>query len=148
MYESGGKLVEGTGRTELTDVICPMYPPVQLIEELCTTADVKPGSVNDRPVILCEYSHAMGNSNGNLHLYWNLFWNLERSQGGFIWDMIDQGLRDLHKNHFNYGGDYGEAVHDAQFCINGLFSPDRVPHPAVSECKYLQQPLELKLVSF
>ena len=57
MYESGGKLVEGTGRTELTDVICPMYPPVQLTEELCTTADVKPGSVNDRPVILCEYSY-------------------------------------------------------------------------------------------
>ena len=79
MYESGGKLVEGTGRTELTDVICPMYPPVKLTKELCTTNDVKPdgGYMLDRPVILCEYSHAMGNSNGNLHLYWDMFWDFE-----------------------------------------------------------------------
>jgi len=62
--------------------------------------------------------------------------------------MIDQGLRDRNKGHYNYGGDYGEKRHDAQFCINGLFSPDRVPHPAVFECKYLQQPLTLHLVSF
>ena len=81
MYESGGKLVEGTGRTELTDVICPMYPPVELTKELCTIHDVKADDVGymlNRPVILCEYSHAMGNSNGNLHLYWEVFWDFER----------------------------------------------------------------------
>jgi len=76
VYESGGKLVEGTGRTELTDIICPMYPPVKLVKEISTTRDVKNvGYMMDRPVILCEYSHAMGNSNGNLHLYWKLFWD-------------------------------------------------------------------------
>eukprot|EP00816_Leptocylindrus_hargravesii_P008251 CAMPEP_0196808284 /NCGR_PEP_ID=MMETSP1362-20130617/8281_1 /TAXON_ID=163516 /ORGANISM="Leptocylindrus danicus, Strain CCMP1856" /LENGTH=1253 /DNA_ID=CAMNT_0042182569 /DNA_START=48 /DNA_END=3809 /DNA_ORIENTATION=+ len=154
MYESGGKLVEGTGKTELTDVICPMYPPVNLVKKLATTRDVVGDEfASDRPVILCEYSHAMGNSNGNLHLYWNVFWDFEnfpRAQGGFIWDMIDQGLRCKigDKEHFNYGGDYGEEVHDAQFCINGLFSPDRVPHPAVSECKTLQQPLDFRLVGY
>ena len=78
----------------------------------------------DRPVILCEYSHSMGNSNGNLHLYWEQFWNKSkpRLQGGFIWDMIDQGLRKKDektgRDYFAYGGDFGETVHDRQFCIN------------------------------
>jgi beta-galactosidase len=78
----------------------------------------------DRPVILCEYSHSMGNSNGNLHLYWEQFWNKAkpRLQGGFIWDMIDQGLRKKDertgRDYFAYGGDFGETTHDRQFCIN------------------------------
>lgn len=89
VYESGGALAEGTGRTELTDVICTMYPDVDRALRLATRAD------EDRPVVLCEYSHSMGNSNGNLHLYWKEFWNpsVPRLQGGYIWDMIDQGLR-------------------------------------------------------
>lgn len=76
-------------------------------------------------VILCEYSHAMGNSNGNLHLYWEKFWDpdLPRLQGGFIWDMIDQGLRVKDESagdgyFFAYGGDFGDTVNDLQFCIN------------------------------
>jgi beta-galactosidase len=84
VYESGGLIVEGTGRTELTDVICTMYPSVQRTLSLATRED------EDRPCVLCEYSHAMGNSNGNLHLYWKEFWDpaVPRLQGGFIWDMI------------------------------------------------------------
>jgi beta-galactosidase len=144
-YESGGALAEGTGRTELTDVICTMYPVVPRTLELATRAD------EDRPVILCEYSHAMGNSNGNLHLYWEKFWDpdLPRLQGGFIWDMIDQGLRVKDESagdgyFFAYGGDFGDTVNDLQFCINGMFTPDREPHPAVAEIKFLMQPVELK----
>ena len=88
VYESGGLIVEGTGRTEVTDTICTMYPDVPRTVELATRPD------EDRPVILCEYSHAMGNSNGNLHLYWKEFWNpdIPRLQGGFIWDMIGKFL--------------------------------------------------------
>ncbi|GMH94547.1 hypothetical protein TL16_g12934 [Triparma laevis f. inornata] len=147
MYESGGDLIQGTGRTELTDIICPMYPPVDLTNELGTRAD------EDRPVILCEFTHAMGNSNGNLHLYWDLFWDESkpRIQGGYVWDMIDQGLRKIDpktkKEFWAYGGDFGDVINDKQFCINGLWFPDRKPHPAVAECKRLMQPVKFDLHS-
>lgn len=145
-YEGGGAMVEGTGLTELTDVICPMYPDVAKMVGLTTLEN------ENRPIVLCEYSHSMGNSNGNLSWYWRYFWDDEypRLQGGFIWDMIDQGLRQPDtKNgkgfYFAYGGDFGEKIHDRQFCCNGLFSPDREPHPSVAECKYLMQPVEISL---
>lgn len=118
-----------------------MYPTVADTLELGTRVD------EDRPVILCEYTHAMGNSNGNLDRYYDMFWaeDKPRIQGGFVWDMIDQGLRKVDKKtgreFFAYGGDFGEEIHDAQFCINGLYAPDRVPHPAVREIKYLHQPV-------
>lgn len=119
-----------------------MYPSVPQMTAMGERTD------EDRPVVLCEYSHSMNNSNGNLHLYWEKFWDpsIPRLQGGFIWDMIDQGLRKTTKQgreYFAYGGDFGDVVNDRQFCINGMFSPDREPHPAVSEIKYLQQPVEV-----
>uniref|UniRef100_A0A7S2Y9X0 beta-galactosidase n=1 Tax=Entomoneis paludosa TaxID=265537 RepID=A0A7S2Y9X0_9STRA len=141
VYESGGALAEGTGRTEITDVVCSMYPSVPRTVDLATRTD------DDRPVILCEYSHAMGNSNGNINQYFHEFWSKDspRLQGGFIWDMIDQGLRvplnDKGDFYFAYGGDFGDTINDKQFCINGLFTPDRKPHPAVAEVKFLQQPV-------
>ena len=142
-YESGGSWSEGIGRTELTDIICPMYPNVD--DVTCQATD----SGDDRPIILSEYSHSMNNSNGNLHLYWRAFRKFERLQGGFIWDMVDQGLRKKDKNgrsYFGYGGDFGVGQpSDRQFCINGMFSPDRKPHPSVSEIKYLQQPVDIKV---
>jgi len=91
----------------------------------------------------------MGNSNGNIHLYWEAFYSSKypRLQGGFIWDMVDQGLRKVcpstGRKYFGYGGDFGDKVNDAQFCINGIFSPDREPHPSVYEIKYLQQPIQM-----
>lgn len=113
----GGDLAEGIGRTGLTDVICSMYPDVQKTIALAVRQD------EDRPVILCEYSHSMNNSNGNLHLYWEAFWSSSypRLQGGFIWDMIDQGLRKVDENgreFYAYGGDFGDVINDRQFCIN------------------------------
>ena len=107
------KMVQG--RSELTDIICPMYPDVTRTVKLGLRDD------EDRPVILCEYSHSMNNSNGNLHLYWENFWKEGRLQGGFIWDMIDQGLRKRTRTgveYFAYGGDFGDKVNDKQFCIN------------------------------
>lgn len=145
MYEGGGAIYEGVGRTELTDIICPMYPNVTRAVSMGTRSD------EDRPVILCEYSHSMGNSNGNLHLYWEYFWSPghPRMQGGFIWDMIDQGLRKTHspsqRTYYAYGGDFGDTINDRQFCINGIFSPDREPHPVVQELKFLQRPVSFSI---
>lgn len=116
MYESGGALVEGVGRTELTDIICPMYPDVTKTKYMGDLED------EDRPVILCEYSHSMGNSNGNLDLYWKEFWGdgRPRLQGGFLWDMVDQGLRKTRdgREYWAYGGDFGDTINDRQFCLN------------------------------
>jgi len=137
-YESGGALYEGVGRTELTDVICTMYPDVPRTVGLATRVD------DNRPVVLCEYSHAMGNSNGNLHLYWKEFWNpdLPRLQGGYIWDMIDQGLRLRCDNHpdkfyFGYGGDFGDTCNDLQFCINVRASDSHLVFEVLFNVAYL-----------
>lgn len=84
-YEGGGADMCGTGRTSLTDVQCPMYPTPRAAAQMAASA------ADRRPVVLCEYSHAMGNSNGNLHKYWEAVRaNPRRFQGGFIWDFIDQ----------------------------------------------------------
>jgi beta-galactosidase len=149
MYEGGGALFEGTGETFLSDIVCSMYPNVEKTIQLAL-------KWTDRPVVLCEYSHAMGNSNGNIHLYWEAFYSKEypRLQGGFIWDMVDQGLKKIcpssGRTYFGYGGDFGDSINDAQFCINGIFSPDRKPHPSVHEIKYLQQAIQIfnKSISF
>ena len=122
MYESGGDIAQGSGRTELTDIITPMYTSV---DELVALGD---DCEDDRPIVLCEYSHSMGNSNGNIHLYFEQFWGPnKRIQGGFVWDFKDQGLRKKCEvtgaDYFAYGGDFGDTKNDAQFCINGLFFP-------------------------
>jgi beta-galactosidase len=88
-YESGGADMCGTGRTSLTDIQCPMYPTPRAAAQMAASG------VDRRPVVLCEYSHAMGNSNGNLHKYWEAVRaNPRRFQGGFIWDFIDQVKRE------------------------------------------------------
>lgn len=181
-YEGGGS------RTRATDIICPMYARVDQIIRIAEESD------ETRPVILCEYTHAMGNSNGNYTKYWDAFKKYPalqvstqkrkseelvkcafaaqtsyrrvfplrksmtalctyfklspqladqtHSQGGFIWDWVDQGL--VHKfptadgglvEAWAYGGDFGDAPHDGQFCINGMVWPDRNPHPGCWEAK-------------
>ncbi len=127
-----------------TDVICPMYPSV---EEIVKWAESGHG---DRPLILCEYSHAMGNSNGGLSDYWEAFEAHHGLQGGFIWDWVDQGLLEVDergREYWAYGGDFGDAPTDWNFCINGLVWPDRTPHPAMWEAKTLQQPVAVELRS-
>jgi beta-galactosidase len=136
-YEGGGY------RTSCTDIICPMYADVNTCRYLLSRND-------GRPIILCEYSHAMGNSNGGLHKYWNCFREESSIQGGFIWDLVDQGLTvsmSTGESYWGYGGDFGDKPNDAQFCINGLTFPDRSPHPALFEVKYLQQPVTISLTN-
>ncbi|KAK3259323.1 hypothetical protein CYMTET_31673, partial [Cymbomonas tetramitiformis] len=113
----------GQGRSAVTDVICPMYARVPTISSWARGWD-------RRPVILCEYQHAMGNSNGNLKEYWDAFRAEKGLQGGFIWDWVDQGLLkhgDSTPKKWLYGGDFGDTPNDKQFCLNGLIWPGSNP---------------------
>jgi len=124
-----------------TDVICPMYPE---IDEIVRWAKAKRG---ERPLIMCEYSHAMGNSNGSLSDYWEAIESHHGLQGGFIWDWVDQGLRKVDergREYWAYGGDFGDQPNDGPFCINGMVWPDRTPHPAMFEWKKLAQPVKIE----
>ncbi len=123
-----------------TDIVCPMYAHIkQLVEWVEVEKD-------PRPVILCEYSHAMGNSNGCLKEYYEIFEKYKGLQGGFIWEWIDHGLKetaDNGKDYWTYGGDYGDSPHDANFVADGLVWPDREAHPGLYEFKKLAQPVKV-----
>ncbi|WP_241603408.1 beta-galactosidase [Rosenbergiella nectarea] len=140
-YEGGG------ANTPATDILCPMYARVS--QDQCFPAVPKWSitkwiSLPDeqRPLILCEYAHAMGNSLGGFEAYWRAFRHFPRLQGGFIWDWADQSLQaydDQGKPYAAYGGDFGDTPNDRQFCMNGLVFADRSPHPSLYEAKYHQQ---------
>ncbi|RYH32345.1 hypothetical protein EON65_00770 [archaeon] len=100
-----------------------------------------------RPIILCEYAHAMGNSGGCLSKYWQLFRDHKhpRIQGGFIWDLIDQGLKIQGKEGYHYGGDFGDLPNTHHFCCNGLLAPDRSLYPGMFETRHLQCPIQVEL---
>jgi len=127
------------------DIIANMYPSV---EKMIGFTKNYP----DRPVIICEYAHAMGNSVGNLKDYWDAIEQYPRLQGAFIWDWVDQGIRQKTKDGeewFAYGGDFGEEITDGNFCINGLVFPDRKIQPELYEVKKVHQyvkitPVDLK----
>ncbi|WP_340110972.1 glycoside hydrolase family 2 TIM barrel-domain containing protein [Maribellus mangrovi] len=103
----------------------------------------------NRPFLMNEYAHAMGNSMGNLQEYWDAIEKYPALIGGFIWDWVDQGLRHKTENgieFFAYGGDFGDKPNDDNFCINGLVSPDRVPNPSLSQVKKVYQNISVKLI--
>ncbi|MEW5559051.1 beta-galactosidase [Enterobacter asburiae] len=148
-YEGGG------ADTAATDIICPMYARVDQDQPFPAVPKWSlskwiglPGET--RPLILCEYAHAMGNSFGGFAKYWQAFRNYPRLQGGFVWDWVDQALckTDEQGNSFwAYGGDFGDTPNDRQFCMNGLVFPDRTPHPALFEAKRAQQFFQFRLLS-
>ena len=97
------------------------------------------------PMIECEYEHAMGNSCGNFDEYWAAYDTYRNLQGGFIWDYIDQSIylvNEAGERYFGYGGDFGERVHDSNFCANGLLLPDRTVQPEMAEVKYHYQQIK------
>lgn len=125
----------------LTDVVCPMYPPL----------DAVVAYRGDRPLILCEYSHAMGNSNGGLADVWDAVDASFRAggplQGGFVWEWKDHGLlADLPNGRrgFAYGGMFGEPVHDGNFVADGIVASDGTSHPAVHELAWVHRPVAVR----
>jgi beta-galactosidase len=142
-YERAEKSTNTTERH--TDIVCPMYARIEQIETYAR--DPK----SDRPLIMCEYAHAMGNSVGDFQDYWDVIERYPVLQGGFIWDWVDQGIAQYDKNgrkYWAYGGDFGpEGVpSDLNFCANGLISPDRRPHPTLFEVKKVYQPVKFSSI--
>ena len=120
-----------------TDIFCPMYMGYEDCEKYAKTD-------NPRPLIQCEYAHAMGNSMGGFKEYWDIIRKNPKYQGGYIWDFVDQGLRDKSKvtgkEIFTYGGDYGRyPASDYNFNCNGIIAPDRRLNPHAYEVRYYYQ---------
>lgn len=122
-----------------TDVFCPMYLPQERCVAYCESTD----EADSRPLIQCEYNHAMGNSSGGFKEYWDAIRKYPKYQGGFIWDFVDQGLHYVDKNGvscYSYGGDYNDYdPSDNNFNCNGFISPDREPNPEAYEIGYWHQ---------
>lgn len=130
---------ERAGNEWNTDFLNPMYPGTEWLRRMGNT-------YGEKPIVLCEYSHAMGNSNGSIDWMWEQFYAHPQLQGGFIWDWVDQGLYDKERG-WTYGGDYGEnEPSDANFCCNGLVNPDRDPHPGFYEIKHVYQNVTIRPV--
>ncbi|MDP4224030.1 MAG: glycoside hydrolase family 2 TIM barrel-domain containing protein, partial [Bacteroidota bacterium] len=130
---------QSTNTTERhTDIFCPMYARIWQIEAYAKNPK------SDRPLIMCEYAHSMGNSDGNLQDYWDVIEKYPILQGGLIWDWVDQGILKTDENgekYWAYGGDFGEEgiPSDGNFCINGLTWPDRTGKPGLNEVKRVYQ---------
>ncbi|HLW10015.1 MAG TPA: glycoside hydrolase family 2 TIM barrel-domain containing protein [Fermentimonas sp.] len=127
-----------------TDIYVPQYPSAEWLEEIGAKG-------SDRPIIPSEYSHAMGNSNGNLDIQWEAIYKYPNLQGGYIWDWVDQGIAKTDENgnkYWAYGGDYGtDTPSDGNFVINGLVDPGRTPHPVINEVKYVHQNFAFEAVN-
>jgi len=125
---------------DISDIIGPMYPEIELITDFVKYRE------DHRPLIIVEYSHAMGNSNGSLADYWKAIESHHGLQGGFIWEWIDHGLEAFTPDgvkYWKYGGDFGDFPSDYDFCCDGLLFPDQTPKPAMAECKQLFAPVRL-----
>jgi len=130
---------ERAGEARHVDVVSVMYPSIQYLLRYASTR-------HERPLIMCEYAHAMGNSEGNLQDYWDVIYAHPQLQGGFIWDWVDQGLAARTtggRPYSAYGGDYGPpgTPSDFNFLFNGLVAPDRTPHPHYDEVRKVYQPI-------
>jgi len=145
---------EQAGTKSYTDIVCPMYPSARTLSDYSSRDQT-------RPFIMCEYSHAMGNSSGGMWSYWSQIYTKPHLQGGFIWDWVDQGLRHplpagafqnnpgAHNYFWAFGGDYGPkgTPSDQNFCCNGLVTPDREPHPGLFQVKHIYQYVHCKPAS-
>lgn len=124
------------------DIVSVMYPSFDKLLEYSSRKQ-------NRPLIMCEYAHAMGNSVGNLKDYWDIIKNNPYLHGGCIWDWVDQGIEKIDKNgkkFWAYGGDFGDEPNDGNFCCNGVVLPDRTPEPELIEVKKIYQYIEIKML--
>ena len=129
---------EAAQDTDHSDLKCPMYSRPWDCEKYVANKPAK-------PMVLCEYTHAMGNSNGDVHDYWRLAKKYPSFQGGFVWDFQDQAIwkTDAKGKWLAYGGDFGDKPNDDNFNCNGLFDALRNPHPGAFELKHAYQPIHV-----
>ena len=126
--------------TKCLDVLSFMYPSIlDITDRILAIPDEK------RPVVLCEYSHAMGNGPGDLKDYWDLIYKYKQLSGGFVWEWKDHGIKTCTQDgteYYAYGGDFGDKPNDGNFCIDGLVYPDRRPHTGLLELKQVIAPVK------
>ncbi|MEM9186255.1 MAG: glycoside hydrolase family 2 TIM barrel-domain containing protein, partial [Planctomycetota bacterium] len=125
---------------EHADMKCVFYPSPDAMRRMARDKR------DQRPIILTEYAHAMGNSMGNFQDYWDVIEGEPQHAGGYIWDWVDQGLRAYtarEEEFWAYGGDFGDYPNSGNFCMNGLVQPDRKPNPHLAEVKKVQQFIEM-----
>ncbi len=156
---------EGDMDMSVSDVVSRMYPTIELLEKLgrhkevkiglldnflnMLTADnkpLKPEQYRGKPVLICEYAHAMENSLGNFQEYLDVFEEYPNMAGGFIWDFVDQSIRRITEDgqeQLLYGGDFDEEVSDRYFCANGIVASDRTPQPSYYEVKKVYQRIKI-----
>lgn len=134
---------EGDFEAEVTDVYSTMYTRLAPLEKIAAT-DVN----GNKPHVMCEYGHAMGNGPGGLTEYQKLYRKYKRLQGGFLWEWYDHGIYDQKdgKTYYRYGGNYGDFPTNGNFCIDGVLMPDRTPSPALLEYKQVIAPVEVTRV--
>jgi beta-galactosidase len=140
LHYEGAIRFDWASEQSVSDLTCPMYPAIHAI-----VAHARSGRQR-HPLIMCEYSHAMGNSNGTLAEYWDAIEATEGLQGGFIWEWWDHGLRQRLPDgrvRWAYGGDFGDTPNDGNFCTDGLVWPDRAPKPALWEHRSIAAPVRI-----
>ena len=135
---------ERAGEDSATDIVCPMYSSINHLREYVSRDHY-------RPLIMCEYAHAMGNSTGNFQEYWDMIESEPHLQGGFIWDWVDQGLlteKEEGRAFYAFGGDFGPDTipSDHNFCINGLVFPNRDVHPGIWQVKKTYQYIKFRRI--
>ena len=127
------------------DVGSEMYPSVQMVHDVGEHCR-KQKELNDRPYFLCEYAHAMGVGPGNTEAYWQEIYRYDNLMGGCVWEMVDHAI--LHEGgSYTYGGDHGEWEHDKNFCVDGMFYPDRTPSVGAKIIRFIYRPIRVSHVA-
>ena len=134
---------EGDFEAEVTDVYSTMYTRLKGLKEIAEY-QIK----GDKPHVMCEYGHAMGNGPGGLKAYQDMYRKYKRLQGGFLWEWYDHGIytEEKDKKYYKYGGNYGDFPTNGNFCIDGILMPDRTPSPGMEEYKQIIAPVEITAV--
>jgi beta-galactosidase/evolved beta-galactosidase subunit alpha len=136
---------EGDVEAKVSDVFSTMYSTVERMKEYGQKTKL------NKPHIICEYAHAMGNGPGGLKEYWDVFYEYKRLQGGFVWEWFDHGIPQKTEDgelYYAYGGDFGDYPNNSNFCIDGLVFPDHTPSPALIELKKVIEPIKVEMIDF
>jgi beta-galactosidase/evolved beta-galactosidase subunit alpha len=148
---------EGDGKLDCANVFSKMYPNTDVIEKIQRAEEsiehygmqVPPEAYKNKPFVLCEYVHAMGNGPGGVKEYWETLYKSRRTQGAWVWEWIDHGLAATTPDgtpYYAYGGDFDEDIHDGNFVCDGLLFPDRTPSPGLLEVKKVYEPVRTEWI--